>query len=286
MSSKRLSLATVERLSSRCIRILGANPGKFTLEGTNTYLLGTGRRRILIDTGEGHPAWAASLKATLEKEDATIETVLMSHWHHDHVGGWEDLLHIAPKAAIFKHMPDPGQLIIQDGQQFLVEGATLTAVHTPGHTVDHMVFIMAEEDAMFTADNVLGHGTAVFEDLHMYLESLNKMRVLFGGRAYPGHGPVVEDGPAKIVEYICHRHLREEQVLQTMQTKRHSAAGLVDDNLWTAMAIVKVVYSHVSEDLHAAACGGVLQILRKLQREGRVVRHEKDEWCLKDRPTI
>ena len=40
---------------------------------------------------------------------------------------------------------------------------------------------------MFTGDNVLGHGTAVFEDLTVYLDSLSRMREQFRGRAYPGH---------------------------------------------------------------------------------------------------
>lgn len=43
---------------------------------------------------------------------------------------------------------------------------------------------------MFTGDNILGHGTAVFEDLAVYLDSLSCMRGQFHGRAYPGHvGP-------------------------------------------------------------------------------------------------
>ena len=54
-----------------------------------------------------------------------------------------------------------------------------------------MAFILEEENAMFTGDNVLGHGTTVFEDLAVYLNSLSRMREQFHGRAYPGHvGPV------------------------------------------------------------------------------------------------
>lgn len=265
-------LAAVERLSPVCIRILGGNPGKFTLQGTNTYLLGTGRQRILIDTGEGRPAWIASLRETLREEKAAVKAALISHWHRDHTGGIDHLLALAPEAVVYKNDPGPGQSPIHDGQKFYADGVTLTAAHTPGHTRDHTVFVLEEEDAMFTADNVLGHGTAVFEDLAAYLESLDKMRHLFRGRAYPGHGPVVEDGPGKVADYVAHRRQREEQVLHTMEAETQTA--------WRAMDLVRSIYRDVPDELHEAARGGVTQILIKLQREGQVRRKGQDEWRL------
>lgn len=267
----------VERLSPTCIRILGGNPGKFTLQGTNTYIIGTGHRRILIDTGEGRPAWIESIKATLKQERATIESVLISHWHLDHTGGIKDVLELLPASKIYKcHPVDQQQEEICDKQIFAVPGATLTAFHTPGHTADHMVFVLEEEDAMFTADNVLGQKTAVFEDLALYTSSLEKMRGLFNGRAYPGHGPVVDNGTSKIVEYLEHRKQREEQVLATLKTATTGAAS------WSAMDIVKVVYKDVPEELYPAACGGVVQVLSKLEGDGRILEDASGRWQLKD----
>ncbi|KAL6923824.1 hypothetical protein ACHAPO_011370 [Fusarium lateritium] len=279
MATQLIALPAVERLSPACIRILGGNPGKFTLQGTNTYLLGTGRSRLLIDTGEGRKAWITSVCEILQRENATIATALITHWHHDHTGGIKDFLSISPQARIYKHTPDDGQLDIKHGQRFEVEGATLTAVYTPGHTSDHVVFVFKEEDAMFTADNVLGQGTAVFEDLVTYIRSLEEMKSLFKGRAYPGHGPVIENGPAKIAEYISHRRQREEQVIRTLKT----GPGDVETNdpaswsEWTAMELVEVIYKDVPRDLYPAACGGVLQILGKLEGEGRVA-HDGEKW--------
>ncbi|KAK9648688.1 hypothetical protein V6Z96_005757 [Aspergillus fumigatus] len=256
---------------------------KFTLQGTNTYLIGRGHQRILIDTGEGKPSWANHLKSVLAKENATVHKALLTHWHHDHVNGVPDLLKICPQATVYKHRPDEGQLDIEDGQVFSVEGATLKAYHTPGHTVDHMMFVLEEEDAIITGDNVLGHGTAVFEDLPVYLSSLQRMQNRVSGRGYPGHGAVIEDAATKITEYINHRQQREEEVIRVL---RYGKLDIPDNepsperkSSWTPIEIVKVIYRNVPESLHLPASHGVLQVLMKLEAEGKVVHDiETGKW--------
>jgi ribonuclease/clavin/mitogillin len=289
MAVQLAQLPEVERLSPACIRILGGNPGKFTLQGTNTYLLGTGPERLLVDTGEGKPSWISALKRTLAEEKASVTTTLITHWHHDHVQGVPDLLEFSPGTKVHKNQPGAGQLDIRDGQRFQVPGATVTAFHTPGHTVDHMALVLEEEDAMFTGDNVLGQGTAVFEDLGTYISSLEKMQTLFKGRAYPGHGPVIPEGPTKITEYIQHRRQREEQVIQTLRSKRSdiltSTGAAGDSSAWTPMELVRVIYHDVPETLHPAAAGGVVQILRKLEKDGKVSL-ERERWTLNGRSPL
>ncbi|SPO05087.1 probable metallo-beta-lactamase domain protein [Cephalotrichum gorgonifer] len=267
MPVQLVTLPEVERLSSACIRILGGNPGKFTLQGTNTYLVGTGNRRLLIDTGDGCPSWIAALKRTLAEEKAVVDSVLITHWHHDHTNGIPQVRELYPRATVYKHDADDSQAEISEGQTFTVEGASLVAAHTPGHTEDHMVFHFQEEDALFAGDNVLGHGTAVFEDLSTYLASLDRMKGIFRGRAYPGHGAVVEDGPGKILEYIRHRKTRETQVLEVLNSRKPGADG---PGAWSVMELVKIIYKDVPEELHEPASGGVMQILRKLESDGRV----------------
>ncbi|KAK4161672.1 beta-lactamase-like protein 2 [Cladorrhinum sp. PSN259] len=301
----------IAHVSPSLIRILAGNGGKFTLQGTNTYLIGTGPNRILIDTGEGKSSWISALKRTLASENASIQHALITHWHGDHTGGIPDLLSAFPNTKVYKNQttnhPDHDSSLIKyeqisDGQVFAVPGATLKAFHTPGHTTDHMVLHWQEQDALFTGDNVLGHGTAVFEDLSTYLSSLNKMRTLFKGVAYPGHGLEIADGPAKIVEYLRHRQLREDQVVQRLKSvppppssssssssqregrQVNSNGGNASSSSWTLMELVRSIYQDVPETLHPAAAGGLLQILHKLQREEKVVvvddGGEEERWRL------
>lgn len=103
---------------------------------------------------------------------------------------------------------------IRDGQLFHVEGATLKAVATPGHTSDHTSFYLKEENALFSGDCILGQGSTVFDSLKDYMESLQKLKSLAPKKIYPGHGPVVENGVEKIDEYIAHRMVSRSWVLK------------------------------------------------------------------------
>lgn len=295
MTEELPHLDAITRLSPRVVRVLGGNPSKFTLQGTNTYLIGTGSQRILLDTGEGKPVWASSLRKTLEDENTSIDRIILTHWHPDHVGGVQDALNLpgCKDAKVYKNQPDAGQeafadgevisyappsgqFDIEDGQVFETEGATLTAFHCPGHTVDHMAFILKEEDAMFTGDNVLGHGTAVFEDLAAYMDSLGRMLQQFGGRAYAAHGEVIEDGKAKIREYIAHRKEREDQLSAVLKGEPPEGDG----EGWRSMSIVKIIYKDYPEHLHKPAEGSVIQVLKKMEKDGRVRKNSDGMWSL------
>ena len=207
--------------------------------------------------------------------------------------------------------------------------ATLRVVHTPGHTADHICLQLIEEGALFSADCVLGAGTAVFEDLATYMASLRRLLAVAKGcgtaaaqqgrgtalplveehgsngggggsggsemnramtvaaevRIYPGHGPVIEDGCARIDAYIEHRNKRERQILETMRagvsgdgggddTEAVPAAGAGSGaRAWTAMQLVEIIYRESTPRfLWPAAAGNVAHHMSKLAKEGVVVR--------------
>ncbi|CAG8778656.1 15109_t:CDS:2, partial [Gigaspora rosea] len=202
--AKLQTIPSFTQLSNRVVRILGENPGKFTLQGTNTYLIGTGSRKILLDTGEGKPKYIQTLAESFKKlgENVIITDILITHWHIDHVGGIDSILQYTkennlPTPTIHKRLnPKRDKRTyqpIEENQIYHTDGASLRAIFTPGHSEDHVAFYLEEENALFTGDAVLGVGTTIFETLNEYINSLQKMKELSPGRIYPGHGPMVED---------------------------------------------------------------------------------------------
>jgi len=279
--SRLPAIADVEVLSSRVIRILGQNAGKFTLQGTNTYIIGTGSERILIDTSQGIPEWAALISSTLADSNITLSHVLLTHWHGDHTGGVPDLLRMYPhlKPSIYKNMPSKSQQPIPNGSVFQAEGATLRAVHAPGHAEDHTCFILEEEMAMFTGDNVLGHGTAAVEQLSVWLDSLRLMQSHNCTVGYPAHGVVIPDLQRKIDLELKAKTRRETQVLSTLAQIR----GPGGKASVTVKQLVGIMHGDgMDREVRQMAIEPLMgEVLNKLAEDGKVafeIRQKEKKW--------
>src|SRR5918994_972083 len=120
-----------------------------------------------------------------------------------------------PRTATDSELPE-GIDDLSDGAVIEGDGVTLIAVATPGHASDHLCYYLPEEKALFTGDVVLSGSTSVIPagdgDLLDYMSSLRRLRALDVRRIYSAHGPVIEDGPERIADYIAHRRERRGQV--------------------------------------------------------------------------
>lgn len=239
----------------RIVRVLAPNPSPYTLEGTNTWVVGDGPV-VVIDPGPDDPG---HLDEVARVAGDRVAAVLVTHDHPDH----------APGAAAFADRVGaplsafrlPGAAHVRDGEQVQAGDLRLVAVHTPGHTSDHMVFHVPAAGALFSGDAVLGRGTSFIDppdgDLAQYLRSLARMQELGARTIYPGHGPIVLDAGAKLQEYLDHRAERERQVVEAISHGPRTVGDIVAD-----------IYADYPTDLHELAARSVLAHLLKLSAEG------------------
>jgi glyoxylase-like metal-dependent hydrolase (beta-lactamase superfamily II) len=254
----------------RIVRVLAPNPSVYTLEGTNTWIVGE-EPSIVIDPG---PDDAGHL-AEVARASGRVAAVLVTHDHEDHAPGapaFAELVGAPLHAFRLK-----GAERVPDGQRFAASGGVeVVAEYTPGHSSDHVAFYVPSEGALFTGDAVVGRGTSFIDppdgDLAQYLRSLHRMRELDPRVIYPGHGPIVLDARAKLDEYVSHREDRERQMLE-----------LLGKGPRTTSDLVATIYAGYPAEVHALAERSVLAHLLKLESEGRAERKGKADgatWAI------
>jgi glyoxylase-like metal-dependent hydrolase (beta-lactamase superfamily II)/8-oxo-dGTP pyrophosphatase MutT (NUDIX family) len=239
--------------------LLAPNPSLMTGPGTNTYVVGAGPRAV-VDPGVDDPAF---VEAVMEAA-GEIESILITHRHPDHVGGVKALVErTGTVVRAFGQEPAGGVDVIplEDEEMIELPGATLTALHTPGHASDHLCFLMHRW--LFAGDNVLGEGTSVIAppegSMSAYLSSLRRLRDLPIENLLTGHFRPLDDAHAVIDRYIEHRLEREQLIVEALR----SDATSLDE-------IVASAYSDTPKELHPVARHSAIAHLEMLEEEGRV----------------
>ena len=286
-------------VTPRITRLVAENPSKFTYHGTGTYIVGEGRQVAVIDPGPRLDSHRDALAAALRGRE--VIAICITHCHADHspLAAWLSAETGAPTIGFGPHPrlddPDADEPITVDGvsgseagegaeaveettdydfepHHRVIDGElavagpdfTLRAVHTPGHTSNHLCFALTEDEALFTGDHVMGWSTTVIAppdgDMAAYFDSLRRVMARRDRVLWPTHGaPVTEPGPY-LGAFLAHRLEREAQVLAAVRSGRAEVAEMV-----------KLLYADVREELHKAAGRSVLAHLVKLVADGAVV---------------
>jgi glyoxylase-like metal-dependent hydrolase (beta-lactamase superfamily II) len=225
-----------ERDPDGVVRVLAPNPSPLTLDGTNTYVVGS----WVVDPG---PADPDHLDAVRRAAREGIEGVVLTHAHADHAEGAADLG--APVT-----LPREGE-----------EVGPFRAVATPGHSPDSVCLLTG--GICFTGDTVLGSGSVFIApgegSLSAYLDSLRRLRALDLEVLCPGHGPYVWDAAAKLDEYIAHRLARESALVAALDAGLRSRDALLD-----------AAWSDAPPELRDFAALSLASHLEKLAEEGRL----------------
>jgi glyoxylase-like metal-dependent hydrolase (beta-lactamase superfamily II) len=229
--------------------VRAANPSPYTLDGTNTWVVGRDPAWV-VDPGPALPAHLDAVAAAVA-ERGGAGGIALTHDHPDHAEGLP---------ALRDRLGDPpvGRFpSLADGDRF----GPFTAYHVPGHAADHLVFVA--DGLAFTGDAVLGAGSVFIAPgnggLGAYLDGLRRLRALGLRRILPGHGPGVDDPDAKLDEYLAHRLERERRIVAALD------AGVRDED-----ALVAAAWDDVPEGLRLPARWTLQAHLEKLRAEGRL----------------
>lgn len=280
--------AIAVELSPLVRRVLARNPSPFSYTGTQTYIVGRGEVAV-IDPGPlgDDPGHVAALTRILAGE--RVAAIMCTHTHRDHSPAAAPLTQATggpvigcaalvieddgPRAdAAFDKTYAPDR-VLGDGEQLSGPGWTIAAVHTPGHTSNHLCYALEEEGALFTGDHVMGWSTSVVSppdgDMTAYMKSLALLLERQDRVYLPAHGEAVENPKRLVRGMMGHRRQREGQILRLLAKD----VGHIPD-------MVASMYKGIDKRLHGAAGRSVLAHLLDLQGRGLVADGDKDRWRL------
>ncbi|PWR00850.1 hydroxyacylglutathione hydrolase [Meridianimarinicoccus roseus] len=122
---------------------------------------------LVHDAGSGATAVvdvpdAGPVQAALEERGWALTDILLTHHHHDHVGGVETL-RAATGAAVWgaaqdAHRLPPLDRPVEPGRDERFGDDTVRVIDVPGHTVGHIAYFMAPSNLLFSGDSLMALG--------------------------------------------------------------------------------------------------------------------------------
>jgi glyoxylase-like metal-dependent hydrolase (beta-lactamase superfamily II) len=236
----------LERMAPGIRRIVARNPSPFTFRGTGTYVVGDGEVAV-IDPGPDLDEHIVALLAGLSGEQVTH--ILITHTHNDHSPA-AAALKAATGAPSYGFGPHAGgkrgdpaveeggdwdftpDVTVHDRDTIAGSGWRFEAVHTPGHTSNHLCFALPDQGILFSGDHVMGWSTSVIAppdgDMSAYMASLDKLLDRPDAVYWPTHGPAITEPQAHVRAFVAHRREREAGILECLAVGSERIDAIVD----------------------------------------------------------
>lgn len=262
-------------------RVTAENPSPYTFHGTNGYLIGNDSLAI-IDPGPDDDRHFERLMHIIDGRK--LSHILITHTHRDHTPMAHRLKaetgapivaegpHRASRALQngetnpFKESADLDlvpDIVFRDGDVISAGGFAIEAVHTPGHTANHLAFAVKGTNILFSGDHVMGWSTTMVAPpdgaMSDYMASLEKLLLRKENHYLPGHGGPVKEAHNFVRGIRSHRRMRERAILNRLAAGDHTIAEMVE-----------VIYRTTNKNLHGAASLSVLAHIESLVERGRV----------------
>jgi glyoxylase-like metal-dependent hydrolase (beta-lactamase superfamily II) len=236
----------LEPVAAGVRRIVARNPSPFTFRGTGTYVVGSGEVAV-IDPGPDLAEHVEALLTGLAGERVT--QILITHTHRDHSPAAAALKAAtgAPTWGFGPHAGgvhgEPGveeggdwdfvpDVAVRDGDRIAGRGWRFEAVHTPGHTSNHLCFALEDSGILFSGDHVMGWSTSVISppdgDMAFYMASLDKLLGRPDAVYWPTHGPAIGKPKRHVRAFIAHRREREAGILDCLSAGVEQIEAIVE----------------------------------------------------------
>lgn len=148
------------------------------LKDNYTYLVIKGTYAVCVD-----PSEAAPVVGALSTSGLQLRGIWLTHHHHDHIGGVEELVAAHPGIEVVAHKSDATRIpkvtrLVEDGDVVEHDGLRASIIHNPGHTLGAISYVI--DGCVFTGDTLFGAGCGrVFEGtMEMMHASLQKLAAL------------------------------------------------------------------------------------------------------------
>jgi ribonuclease/clavin/mitogillin len=207
---------------------------------TNCFILGSNELTV-VDPGSPYPDEQHRLQealTSLASHGHQVARVLLTHHHHDHIAGLEPFrrrgipiwAHHACAALLTttqaaKHI----RIAHTPSDHDTLPHTPFTLLHTPGHAPGHLAIWHPPSRALICGDLMASGSTILIDppegDMHLYLQSLERVRALSPHAIYPAHGNPL---PGSTIDtYIHHRLQREARILEAVRVNLRSLPDIV-----------------------------------------------------------